>query len=226
MTKLNRKHAATLSLLLVVTLAPTSIAFAQTTSDTEEATDTKNKRADKKDEIKTRLADKEEKRIDRIKDEVRTKVRDVKTDDADRGTNLTFRGNTDGWAIIGGKATKSSLVLGGNAHHVGGGNWKITSDGDLTVADRHAKLSISGHARGNMINLQGSGTLDSGENFRVSLKGYFAPTNEKNVYAIAFTHTNVQYTNSGIRVPLMHVGSVTIVETIPSVPVEEIPATQ
>lgn len=232
MTKINTKYAQALALLLVVTLAPASIAFAQSSVEAETATettinvDTETKTKTRSD-IKARLIDAQEKRTDLIKDEVRTKVRDVVSNTlADRGADLTFRGHTDGWAIVGGKAFESSIEFGGDAHHVGGGNWKISSMGELTVGDRHAKLDLSGFARGNVIHLQGSGSLDNGEAFRIMLRGHFAPTDDRNVYAVAFTNANIQYMNSGLRVPLMQVGSVTIVDTILPATVEPVPAQQ
>jgi len=234
MTKLNTKYTQALALLLVVALAPASIAFAQSSVEAETTTETANKNTTNSDikiktkaDIKAKIIDAQEKRIDKVKDEVKTKVRDVVSNTlADRGADLTFRGHTDGWAIVGGKAFESSIALGGDAHHVDGGNWKIMSTGELTVADRHAKLDLTGFARGNVIHLQGSGSLDNGEAIRIMLKGHFAPTDDRDVYAIAFTNANVQYMNSGLRVPLMQVGSVTIINTILPVSVESVPAQQ
>jgi hypothetical protein len=230
MTKFNTRFSEALALMLVVTLAPSSIAFAQTASvnaetstDTTVDTDNTQTKSKTRADVKARLDAIKEKRTDRIKDEIRTNVRDV-VSDVDRRIDLTFHGQADGWAIVGGTAHKSSLSLAGNAHHVGGGNWKIKSEGELTVADKHAKLDLSGFARGNIIHLQGSGSLDNGEHFRITLKGHFAPTSDDNVYAIAFTNAGIHYTNNGIRVPLMLVGSVTVVDTTP-VP-EPLPAEQ
>jgi hypothetical protein len=220
MTKINTKYTQALTLLLVVTLAPASIAFAQSSVEAETTTETTTD-ADAETKIKTRadvkarMVDAQEKRMDFIKDEIRTKVRDVASNTLDdRGADLTFRGHTDGWAIVGGKAFESSIEFGGDAHHVGGGNWKISSTGELMVGDRHAKLDLSGFARGNVIHLQGNGSLESGESFRIMLRGHFAPTDDRNVYAVAFTNAHIQYMDSGIRVPLMQVGSVTIIDTI------------
>lgn len=215
MTKLNTKNVETLALLLVVSLAPASIAFAQTASVkaetradvTVDADDSDDKR---KDRVKERIQD-------RVTDQIKKRVvRNASPIDAERGADLSFRGHADGWAIVGGKAFKSSIELGGNAHHVGGGNWKLTSEGTLAVADRHAKLDLSGHVRGNLITLQGSGALDNGEPIRVTIKGHYAPTDDRNVFAVAFTQANVHYVNSGIRVPLMQVGSVTVIDTTPT----------
>ncbi len=232
MTKLNTKYTQALALLLVITLAPASIAFAQSSVEaettTENTVDANNDiKVKTRADIKARITDAQEKRINLIKDEVRTNVRDVISNTlADRGADLTFRGHTDGWAIVGGKAFESSIAFGGDAHHVGGGNWKIDSTGELTVADRHAKLDLTGFARGNVIHLQGSGSLDNGEAFRIVLRGHFAPTDDRNVYAVAFTHASIQYMNSGLRVPLMQVGSVTIIDTTLPVSAEPVTAQQ
>jgi hypothetical protein len=229
MTKLNTKYTQALALLLVATLAPASIAFAQSSTEAETTTETTKNTTDSDVKTKTRvdvkakISDVLEKKMDRIKDEVKTRyvVSDTLTD---RGTDLTFRGHTDGWAIVGGTAHRSSIAFGGDAHHVGGGNWKIASAGELAVGDRHAKLDLSGFARGNVIHLQGSGSLDNGEAFRIMLRGHFAPTDDRNVYAVAFTNAHIQYMNSGLRVPLMQVGSVTIIDTILPATVEPVPA--
>lgn len=199
MTRTNTKNVETLALLLVVALAPSSIAFAQT-ADTE--TDTDDKRKDKiKDQIKKRI----------VKDAIpRSNVE--RTDIAD----LTFRGQTDGWTILGGTAFKSSIALSGDAYSYGGGNWKIKSVGDITVADKTAKLDLIGHARGTTILLQGTGTLSDGQTIKLILKGHFAPTSETNVYAIAFTNAGIQYLDNGVRVPLMQVGSVLVTPTVPT----------
>ena len=199
MTRTNTKNVEALALLLVVALAPASIAFAQ--ADTE--TDTDDKRKDKiKDQIKKRI----------VKDAIpRSNV-----ERTDRVADLTFRGQTDGWTILGGTAFKSSIALSGDAYSYGSGNWKIKSVGDITVADKTAKLDLTGHARGTTILLQGTGTLSDGQTIKLILKGHFAPTSETNVYAIAFTNAGIQYLDNGVRVPLMQVGSVLVTPTVPT----------
>ena len=229
MTKLNTKYTQALALLLVAALAPASIAFAQSSAEVETTTETTTKNTTDSDvktktraDVKARVSDVLEKKMDLIKNEVKTRYVVSDTLD-DRGTDLTFRGHTDGWAIVGGTAHRSSIAFGGDAHHVGGGNWKIISTGELTVGERHAKLDLSGFARGNVIHLQGSGSLDNGDAFRIMLRGHFAPTDDRNVYAIAFTNAHIQYMSSGLRVPLMQVGSVTIIDTILPATVEPVP---
>lgn len=240
MTKLNTRLTAILALVFAVAITPASIAFAQTTSvDAETSVEAsgaaneidaktkasmkaklavaKEKIQDRNDELKRKIKDVIIQRTDRITDELRPMIRDV-VSDVDRRPDLTFRGQTEGWAIVGGVAHKSSLSLAGDAHHIGGGNWKIKTDGDLVVADRNAELDLTGFARGNVIYLQGNGSLDNGETFRIILRGHFAPTTDDNVYAVAFTNAGIHYTNNGIRVPLMLVGSITVIDTTPSIP--------
>jgi hypothetical protein len=106
MTKLN-KRSEILALILIVTLAPASIAFAQTASVKSETSadasvDVANTKADAKiatkTEIKAKLA---EKRMDN-RDEIKSQIKDViSVSNVDRRPDLTFRGNTDGWAIVG-----------------------------------------------------------------------------------------------------------------------------
>lgn len=243
MTKINTKFSEALALLLVVALAPASIAFAQTTGDVESAetevkstdpADTKadtrtdeQKRKDKlNDELKRlreSIADRKSKIADRNTDKIRDKVIDadrVKT--IDRAADLKYSGKTSGWAILGGTAFPSSIAISGQGHNQGGGNWKITATGDLAVADRTAKLDMTGHVRGNQITLQGTGTLSDGTAIKIHIKGHYAATGNTNEFAIAFTNSHIQYMDNGARMPLMQVGSVMVTPIV--TPVEPIPA--
>jgi hypothetical protein len=253
MTKVNTKYSETLALLLVVALAPISVAFAQTTA-TEPSTGTTNatsdtgttgtdgttdtttdtiteeqKRKEKlreelkkvKDKIvyKKKVVEKLHDKADNIRDKVTDRVRDRVID---RAPDVSYSGKTNGWAILGGTAFPSSIGISGQGYHQGGGNWKITAVGDLAVADRTAKIDLKGHVRGNMINLQGTGTLSDGTEFRMHLKGHYAPTGNTNEFAIAFTNSVIQYKDTGARMPLMQVGSVMVT---PIAPVEPVPTT-
>jgi hypothetical protein len=222
MTKIITKNIGALALLFVIAIAPASIVFAQTTpayTTTDTTDDTrKDKLKEKRDNISDKMRDQVKKRV--VKDGVRPS-------NVDRTADLTFTGQTDGWTILGGTAFKSSIALSGEAYHVEGGNWKIKSVGDIKVADRTAKLDLAGQARGDKITLHGTGTLDSGEAIKLTLKGHFAPTTDKNVFAIAFTNAGIHYIDTGVRVPLMQVGSVTVTPTPTPVPTpvpEPIPA--
>lgn len=259
MTKFNTKYSETLALLLVVALAPISIAFAQTTATepstgttgdtgttgttdtdgtTDNTTDTRTdeqKRKDKvKDElkrIKDAISDRKAKVGDKFRDANVDKIRDKVTDRVrdkviDKAPELSYSGKTSGWAILGGTALPSSIGISGQGYNQGGGNWRITAVGDIAVADRTAKLDLVGHVKGNMINLQGTGTLSDGTAFKLHLKGHYAPTGTTNEFAIAFTNSAFQFKDTGARMPLMQVGAVTVtpIVTPVAVPVPTTPA--
>ena len=252
MTKINARFSETLALLLVVALAPASIAFAQTTDDgvtepkTVEPVDTKTvdkttdartdeqKRKDKlQDELKRlreSITDKKAKNTDRPSDKLREKIIDradkIRDKNIDKVADLTYRGKTSGWAILGGTAFPSSIGISGEGHNQGSGNWRITAVGDIAVADRTAKLDLAGHVKGNQISLQGTGTLSDGTAIKIHIKGHYAATTNANEFAIAFTNSHIQYMDNGARMPLMQVGTVTVAPVVSPVPVEPVPAPQ
>ncbi len=274
MTKFNTKYSETLALLLVVALAPISIAFAQTTATepstgatgdtgatgttgtdgtTDDTTDTRTDEEKRKDKVREELkrirdaiADRKAKagekirdaNVDKIRDHVTDKVRDKITDKVrdkvtdrvrdkviDKAPELSYSGKTSGWAILGGTAFPSSIGISGQGYHQGGGNWRITAVGDIAVADHTAKLDLTGHVRGETINLQGIGTLSDGKEFKLHLKGHYAPTSTTNEFAIAFTNSAFQFKDTGARMPLMLVGTVTTIPSVTPVPTEPVPVT-
>lgn len=237
MTQLNRRYAETLAILMIVAVAPASIAFAQTASvDGETNTDVNTSNTDVNTQAKADVTaklqakldkrivlaqDKLDKRIDSAKvkidersantDVAKRAIVDVLSNDNQR-TDLSFRGQTEGWAVVGGIASKSTIDLKGEAHRADGGTWKIKATGNIMVGDRSAIVDLTGFAYGHNIHLYGTGTLASGDQVRVALHGNFAPTGETNVFAIAFSNAGVisKSLDNGIRVPLMQVGSVTV----------------
>ena len=237
MTKTNAKFSV-LALLLVVALAPASIAFAQTTNvesaetksdDSDTRTDEqkrKDKLADELKKLREKIADRKSKIIDRNadndrKDKIVDKVRDK---NIDKVADLKYNGKTSGWAILGGTAFPSSIGISGEGHNQGNGNWRITAVGDISVADRTAKLDMTGHVKGNQITLQGTGTLNDGTAIKIHIKGHYAATSNTNEFAIAFTNSHIQYMDNGARMPLMQVGTVTVTPIVNTVPVEPVPA--
>lgn len=263
MTKINRKFSEALAILLVVALAPASIAFAQTTATepstgttdttdtdttdkttdttdtdtTDKTTDTRTDEQKRKDKlrddlkkIRDAIADRKTKASDRDVDKVRDanvdKIRDKVTDRVrdkviDKAPELSYRGKTSGWAILGGTAFPSSIGISGQGYNQGGGNWKITAVGDIAVADRTAKLDLTGHVRGDTISLQGTGTLSDGTAIKIHLKGHYAPTSNANEYAIAFTNSAIHYKDTGVRMPLMQVGTVMVTPIVTPVAIQE-----
>ena len=237
MTKTNAKFSV-LALLLVVALAPASIAFAQTTNvesaeiksdDSDTRTDEqkrKDKLADELKKLREKIADRKSKIIDRNadndrKDKIVDKVRDK---NIDKVADLKYNGKTSGWAILGGTAFPSSIGISGEGHNQGNGNWRITAIGDISVADRTAKLDMTGHVKGNQITLQGTGTLNDGTAIKIHIKGHYAATSNTNEFAIAFTNSHIQYMDNGARMPLMQVGTVTVTPIVNTVTVEPVPA--
>lgn len=250
MTTKYNKDIGLLAVLLVVAIAPASMAFAQTEFDFETEDDTKESDKDRQEELreqeqKTReeIKEREQKmredlreqkqamreelkeRKDAIREKLQESVKlqriDLKNTDritdiqnTDRVADLKFNGTTTGWAIIGNTAHIASIDLSGEAYKAGGSTWLIKSVGSIKIGDRDVQLELKGHTRGNMILLHGTGALSDDESIRVHLKGHFAPTDNDNEFALGFTNASVQYLETGIRVPLMQVGSATVMPVV------------
>jgi len=125
----------------------------------------------------------------------------------DRQAEVEFEGKTDGWAIIGGQAYVSEIKLTGNAVHQGNGIWKVTSDAKISVADRDASLDLKGKAVNGKLRLQGTGTLESGESFRIILRGDYAPiSGQPGDFVLDFSAAKIQNMENGLRIPLIQDG--------------------
>lgn len=224
-----------IALFLVLMIAPVStVAFAQTTDadepDTQTTTDETGVTTDseEKDGANNEETETDSQNTDESVKEQRKDLREQYKDrlnsdiavvkpmpiDPDRAPDVTFEGVTNGYAILGGQAWKSEIKLfDGSAFHVHNGMWKVKTSGEISVADRHAKLDLKGFAKDNKITLHGGGTLDNGEKVRLVLRGHFAPTSEYGIFAMAFTNAGVHNINTGERIPLMQVGVVTVTPT-------------
>lgn len=213
MTKSYTKSFGMLALLMAVAIAPATMAFAQNNADADDAKDRKEELKDLKEEFKQKrdiLKEELKQRQETLKEQIREENKTHKDlNTSGRVATLQFNGTTSGWAVVGGSAHPSSITLSGEAYQTGGTNWKVKSNGMLAVADREVSLDLKGHTRNNLISLQGTGTFE-GEPIRVHLRGHFAPTGDDGVFAIAFTHASIQYLESGLRVPLIQVGSVIV----------------
>ncbi len=173
----------------------------------------KDERKELRDQYKDQRKDLRELYKDRLRNSDIAVVRPTPID-PDRTPDVTFEGSTSGYVILGGQAWESKIGLfDGSAYHVHNGMWKVKTSGEISVADRYAELDLKGFAKGNKITLHGGGTLDNGEKVRLVLRGHFAPTPEYGVFAMAFTNAGVHNINTGERIPLMHVGSVTVTPT-------------
>lgn len=213
---------AALGILAVLAIVPiSSSVFAQSgTSDNddfaEENTDKrklqKEVRAQQKESFKELRAEKlREIKNMAFESRIETKAKifdETRSHEPDREPDLSFRGETNGWTIVGGHAHKSSIVLSGHAFKAGERMWKISTTGDITVGDRKAELDLKGVAAGHKIMLQGNGMLENGEEVRLILVGHYAPTTEDGIFAVAFTHGMFHNTNTGDRLTMMQVGSI------------------
>jgi len=145
---------------------------------------------------------------------------DVSDESPDRQAEVKFRGGTDGWAIIGGQAYTSEIGLSGNAVHQGNGVWKVKSEAEIIVGDRHAKLDLKGKAVNGKLRLHGTGTLDSGDSFRIILRGHYAPINgQAGDFALDWSTAKIQNMENGIRIPLFQDGVIHVKSVIPTVDV-------
>jgi hypothetical protein len=143
---------------------------------------------------------------------------DVSTELPNRQAEVQFRGGTDGWAIIGGQAYTSEIGLSGNAIHQGNGVWKVTSEAKIVVGDRHAKLDLKGKAVNGKLRLHGTGTLDSGDSFRIILIGKYAPINgQSGDFVLDWSAAKIQNMQNGLRIPLFQNGIVNVEPVVPIV---------
>ena len=145
---------------------------------------------------------------------------DVSTESPDRQAEVKFSGGTDGWAIIGGQAYASNIeLITGNAVRQDNGVWKVKSEAEITVGDRHAKLDLKGKAVNGKLRLHGTGTLD-GDSFRIILRGHYAPINgQPGDFALDWSMAKIQNMENGIRIPLFQDGIVYVEPVIPTVDV-------
>jgi len=125
--------------------------------------------------------------------------------------DLEFEGKTNGWALLGGQAHHTSLTLDGKAIHNGNGVWKVKSDSELSIGNRDAKVELQGKVTDNKLRLHGTGELSDGTEFRIILRGHYAPiANSEGDFAVDFTTVVVQTASvdHSIRIPLALIGQV------------------
>ena len=145
---------------------------------------------------------------------------DVSVGSPDRQAEVEFRGGTDGWAIIGGQAYASEIGITGNAVRQDNGVWKVKSEAKIIVGDRHATLDLKGKAVNGKLRLHGTGTLDSGDSFRIILRGHYAPINgQAGDFALDWSTAKIQNMENGIRIPLFQDGIVHVKPVVPIVDV-------
>jgi len=130
---------------------------------------------------------------------------------------VQFDGTTSGWAVIAGQAHEAKIAIDGKAVRNDNGVWRVTSDAEISTADYHATLELKGKAINGKIALHGTGTLDSGESFRIILRGHYTPVfDEQGTFVMAFTAAKIYSTENGIHIPLIQSGLVNVEAVEPS----------
>jgi hypothetical protein len=138
------------------------------------------------------------------------------TDIVDRA-QVHFQGTTEGWAIINGQAHVAEIGIEGKAVRADNGVWKIKSEAEITVSDRHAKLDLKGKAVNGKIKLHGTGTLDSGESFRIILRGHYTPVfNEQGIFVLDFSTAKILFKENGLDMRLIQSGIINVEAVDPS----------
>jgi len=145
------------------------------------------------------------------------------TDVLETYPEVQFRGGTEGWALVGGYAFPSEIGLHGTAVRGDDGVWHLKAEGELLVGEREATLVLRGAAHDGHLRLHGTGTLgEDGPEFRIVLRGNYAPTTVEGDYALTFNHSFVSFADSDVRIPLMQVGKVHVEPVTPDAVTDEI----
>ena len=143
-------------------------------------------------------------------------ISDIAPDTPER-PQVHFQGGTDGWAIIGGQAHEAKIEIDGNAVRADNGVWKVKAEAEITAGDRHATLELKGKAVNGKIKLHGTGTLDSGESFRIILRGHYVPVyDEQGAFVMAFQMAKIHSMENNIHIPLIQSGIVNVEAVNPS----------
>ena len=141
---------------------------------------------------------------------------DVSVASPDQQAEVKFDGTTAGWAIIGGQAYDAKIAPDGNAIHQGNGVWKVKSTADISAEDRDATLELKGKAVNGKLRLHGAGTLESGDTFRIILRGHYAPIpDEPGQFVLDFSMAKIQNMENGLRIPLVQSGIIDVEPVIP-----------
>jgi len=143
---------------------------------------------------------------------------DVSVASPDRQAEVKFNGSTNGWAVIAGQAYASEIGLDGHAVHQGNGVWKVKSEAKISVEDRTVTLDLKGKAVNGKLRLHGTGTLDSGDSFRIILRGHYAPIHDQpGDFVVNWSMAKIQNMENGLRIPLAQYGTVHVEPVIPTI---------
>ena len=212
-----RQLISALAIIMAVAIAPATGAFAQSDVASDEINNKKIYKEEKKqffDSIKEQrkalteqIKDFKDQRKDKSPDSDR--IRDVEP-------SLEFKGETSGWAVIGGKAYPATFSLEGKAGQVERG-WHLSGNGTVVIGDRNVTFDLKGFAKDNHVNIKGISQDD--ESITIHLRGNFAPiADNEESFALAFTRAAIVDSDSDVKVPLVLVGQV---ETTSIIPVDE-----
>ena len=212
-----RQLISALAIITAIAIAPATGAFAQSDTASDEVNDKKIYKEERKqflDSVKEQrkaltdqIRDFKDQRKDQLGDS--DKIRDVEP-------SLEFKGETSGWAVIGGKAYPATFSLDGKAGQVERG-WMLSGEGTVVIGDRNVTFDLKGFAKDNHVNIKGISQDD--ESITIHLRGNFAPIAEnEGSFALAFTRAAIVDNNSDVKVPLVLVGEV---KTSPITPVDD-----
>jgi len=192
-----------LAIIMVIAIAPSSGAFAQTYVASDEVNDKQIYKEERKqlfDSLKDQRNDIKA-QIQEFKDQ-RPTDRNI----PDVEPTLGFNGTTSGWAEIGGKAYPITLSFDGEAGQVGERGWKLSGTGTAQVGERTVTFDLNGFAKKNHIGIKG--VSQDNESVVIHLRGHFAPiAGDDGSYALAFKGA-AKNTESDVKIPLVLVGQV------------------
>ena len=145
---------------------------------------------------------------------------DVSIASPNNHAEVTFDGETNGWAVVAGQAFPSSIAITeGHAVHQNNGVWKVKSLATISVGDRtDIPLELKGKAVNGKLRLHGTGSLDGGDTFRIILRGHYAPVADSpGSFVLDFSTAKVQNMENGLRIPLFQYGLINVEPVIPVV---------
>ncbi len=135
----------------------------------------------------------------------------------DHPAEVEFKGITTGWAALAGQAYSSDIeLLTGNAVRQDNCIWKVASSAEISVGERmDIPRDLKVKAVNGKLGLHGTGTLECGDTFRIVLRGHYAPVcDSPGEFVLEFSTAKVQNMDTGLRIPLIQHGIITV-ESIP-----------